>query len=301
MQIVSESVPTDATSPLDLHGQIISGGIARDYYLHIPSGLKECADALPLVIALHGGGGKGSGMNILTNLNEVSDRHGFIVCCPEGVKHHWNDGRSVSENGLDDVAFVRDLLDGLSASYNVDRSRVYATGISNGGFLSQRLACSLPGSIAAVASVAASVAVELDSICHNDRPVPIMFILGTADPLVPFEGGTVGGVFGARGQVLSASDSIGYWVKRNRCSPKARLIWQADTEDGMTAKQYVYDHFQGGSPVMVYEIEGGGHTWPGGFQYYSKRFIGKTCRTFDASEAIWKFFQSQRISPVEPR
>lgn len=300
MQIVSESVPRDASSPSDLHGQVTSGGIARDYHLHIPSGAKA-SDALPLVMALHGGGGKGSGMNILTHLNEVSDRHKFMVCCPEGVEHHWNDGRSTSENGVDDVAFMRDLLDRLSALYNIDRSRVYATGISNGGFLSQRLACSLPGSIAAVASVAASVPVELNSICQNNRPVPIMFILGTADPLVPFAGGTVGGVFGAKGQVLSACDSIDFWVRRNRCNSQARVVWQANTEDGMTAKQYVYDPCQDGAPVMVYEIEGGGHTWPGGFQYFSKRFIGKTCQTFDASEAIWKFFQSKRILPVEPR
>ncbi len=293
VQIVSEPTSAKATAATDLHGSLLAAGTTRKYHLHIPAGGEGAA---PLVIALHGGGGKASGMNILTHLNEIADRHKFIVCCPEGIDHKWNDGRRATENGVDDVSFVRVLIEQLCDRYEIDRSRVYATGISNGGFLAQRLALTLPQSIAAVASVAASVADELRVICNSNKPVPILLVLGTEDPLIPFQGGTVGGVFGPKGSVLSAAESIDFWVKHNRCRSEAKLLWQSEPEGGMTAKQMLYESEQAGCPVMVFEIEGGGHTWPGGFQYYSKRFIGKTCRSFDASEEIWKFFRHHRIA-----
>jgi polyhydroxybutyrate depolymerase len=124
-----------------------------------------------------------------TGFDEIAASRGFIVAYPESVNTHWNDTRALSP--ADDVGFVRALIAEVERAYPVDHARVYATGISNGGFFSQRLACDLSDQIAAVASVAATMPETLVPVCHPSRSVSVMFIQGTADPLVPIEGGAI--------------------------------------------------------------------------------------------------------------
>jgi polyhydroxybutyrate depolymerase len=171
-------------------------GRVRTYRVYAPPGLHQPA---PLLFVLHGGGGSGSNMELMTHrdFNRVADRDGVLVVYPDGVGRNWNDGRSdvrseAMQKNVDDVGFLRALVRTLSARYRVDAKRVYSTGISNGGFMSLRLACDAADVFTAVAPVAANLSVDLGPRCKPSRPVSVAMLNGTEDPLVPWGGGTVG-------------------------------------------------------------------------------------------------------------
>ncbi len=179
----------------DIKGELASGGMKRTFLLHSPS--PQNKKPAPLLIALHGGGGQGSGMMKLSGLNEVSDRNGFFVVYPDGVEKNWNDGRlTIKRKDVDDVQFISDLVDQLTKKYSIDPERVYVTGISNGGMMSFRLGCELSRKIAGIAVVAASMPVILQRTCNPTRSLPVVMFSGTDDPIMPFNGGeisTIGG------------------------------------------------------------------------------------------------------------
>ncbi len=260
---------------------------------------------MPLVLALHGGGGNGAGMEALTlgGLNRLSETAGFVVVYPDGVDRHWNDGRGVPEyrahrENVDDVGFMAALIEHLARTQGVDRLRVYATGISNGGLLSMRLAHELSQGIAAIAPVAISITDKIAAMRQPARPVPIVLIPGVNDPLVPWEGGNLGFPGGrAVGRVLSVTDTVRYWVTHNRCAPSPGVTLEPDRDprDGTRVRRESYSGCQDGADVIVYAVEGGGHTWPGGLQYLPERVIGRTSRDIYANEVIWEFFRRHSI------
>ena len=201
----------------DASGTIESGGAVREYLIHVPASYAG-RTAVPLVIVLHAAGGLPSSMPRLTGMDDVSDRHGFIVVYPSGLNRIWKDGRTAALSGSDDVEFIGALIHQLEADYRIDRNRVYATGISNGAIFSLRLACELGGEIAAVAPVAGSNPANFKSACRKS-PVSVMMINGTADTAVPYAGGTVVDFLGNRGDVASVSQTISFWVAKNGCRP----------------------------------------------------------------------------------
>jgi len=294
-------VKQGGVSERDFSGAILYGGIRRTYIVHVGSTCDARVPA-PLVIVLHGGGGTGEGMVRLTRFNAVADGGGFIVVYPDGVERHWNDGRGVEwyrahAADIDDVGFISALIDHLSGKLNIDASRVYATGISNGGMMSYRLACELSRKVAAIAAVTASIAVDKAPMWSPSRPVPVLIIAGTADPLVPWDGGEIrlgGRTFGT---VLSVPDTVRFWVEKNGCvtRPVVTQLPDADPTDGTTVRKEVYGSCRGGAEVVLYAVEGAGHTWPGGLQYLPERVIGKTSREFNASEVIWQFFKAHSL------
>jgi polyhydroxybutyrate depolymerase len=246
---------------------------------------------------LHGGGGTGKGMVKLTGFNAVADRENFIIVYPDGFEKHWNDGRGVQwqaqvEN-VDDVGFISALIDHLSDELNIDTSRIYVTGISNGGMMSHRLGCELSRKIAAIAPVASNIPVSQASVWSPSRPVPVLIINGTEDPLERWEGGEIRLWRNTYGVVLSVADTVKFWVEKNGCSspPVITPLPDRDTADGTTVRTEAYGGCQDGAEVVLYAIEGGGHTWPGGFQYLPESVIGRTSREFNASEVIWQFFK----------
>ncbi|MFI5226615.1 MAG: alpha/beta hydrolase family esterase [Candidatus Limnocylindrales bacterium] len=259
-------------------------GRTRSYLLHLPPTLGT--DLRPLIVELHGGGGTAAGMERLTRLSSWTDRRGWLVVAPDGVERRWNDGRPGVGSGVDDVAFIRALIDDVAGRTPVDGSRIFATGISNGAMMSGRLACDLADRIAAVAQVAGTVGVEARAACAPARPLSVLVIAGTADPLVPYGGGLVGGALGlSRGAVVGAEQYVADWLARDGIPPTARTtrslppdttVMEADTD--------------GGPRVAFYAVAGGGHTWPGGPQYLPRFLVGSTTRTFDASQVIVDFF-----------
>jgi polyhydroxybutyrate depolymerase len=260
------------------------GGRRRDYVLHVPAGLPE--GPRPLVLELHGGGGTAANIERLTSLQAETDARGWLVARPDGVDRQWNDGRPEVRAGIDDVAFLSAVIDDVATRTVLDPARVYATGISNGALMSGRLACELADRIAAVGQVAGTQGVELAATCRPSRPVSVLVISGTADPLVPYAGGPIGpvlGIDGARGTVLGAEAYVAAWVGRDRAGQPATAGLAPDT----TVSRY---RGASGSEVLFYRVDGAGHTWPGGRQYLPAALVGSTTRTFSASGVIVDFF-----------
>lgn len=280
------------------HRKLMSGGIERDYLLYLPASATIANVPRSLVIACHGGGGTARSMDRLCGgLTALAEKKGFIVAFPEGIDRHWNDGRAVNLNNTSDVDFIATMIDALIAEGLVDRSRVYSTGISNGGFFSQYLAKKIPDKLAAVASVAATLP---ESYLKMDKtaPVPVLYILGTEDPLVPYNGGQIGGkvLKKKRGVVLPAEDALQYWLSNNgiaQVEPTKRHLNCGDSDMSIEIREY-----SGGDEsrdVSFYKIIGGGHTWPQGWQYLPDWIIGKTNRDINANEVIWEFFSSHQL------
>lgn len=271
-------------------------GIERTYELHIPRGI-DFSKPVPLLLVLHGGGGQGKGMIKLTGFNDVAVEYKFIVVYPDGFDKHWNDGREINTSikdgkKVDDVLFISKLIDTLQSLYNIDNNKVFVTGISNGGFMCFRLACEIPEKITAIATVASSMTVEQYSYCNPSLSIPVMIISGDQDPLVPFEGGEIGfKLLKKRGKVVSVKETVEFWVKNNECKPEPNITTvDILTDEGTKAINYLYSGGKNNSMVNYWLIEGGGHTWPGGYQYLPKSIIGRTSKQIDASEEIWKFF-----------
>jgi polyhydroxybutyrate depolymerase len=299
---LNQIVPAASTpANYDYSSSIFSGGLQRTYNVHISSSYDK-ATPTPLVIVLHGGGGTGQGMTKLTNFNAIADRENFIVVYPDGLEKHWNDGRGVQRyraqvQNVDDVGFISALIDHLSGELNIDARKIYVTGISNGAMMSHRLGCELSQKIAAIAPVAGNIPVNMASIWAPSRPVSVLLINGTDDPLVPWAGGDVHlGPF-ELGQVLSVADTVKFWVANDKCAspPLVEQLPDKDPSDGTTVQRETYGGCVGGAEVVLYAVEGGGHTWQGGLQYLPESTIGRTSRDFDATEVIWKFFKEHPI------
>ena len=281
------SFPNDATHALTVDG------VTREYVTHIPPSYRR-AHPVALVLDFHGGLGTPNGARRISGLDVVADRHGFIVVYPQGLNRHWNDGRNPTLATEADVHFVVALIDKLERDYSIDASRVDAAGISNGGIFTLRLACELDGRIAAVASVAGSMAAPIAPHCRPHSPVSVLMINGLEDPLVPYSGGMVGEHTQQAGPVLSVTQSIALWTSLDRCPAKPRLVHLPDAvpDDGTHTSGSFYEPCSAGSAVELLAVAGGGHTWPGGLQYLPAFLIGKTSHDFNASETIWQFFAS---------
>jgi polyhydroxybutyrate depolymerase len=275
-------------------------GRTRSVHVFVPPG-HERTRPVPLVLALHGGGGTGARFDASTNgsVTREAARRGWIVAFPDGVERGWNDGRDIRTGrdalraDVDDVGFLARTIDRLHETLGIDLGRVYATGISNGGFMSFRLATDLAERIAAVAPVTAQMTPQL-VVKRPARPVPVMLVNGTEDPLVPYDGGQVR-VFGQdRGAVLSTDLTVRFWTLRNGCSGPTERGWLPDrARDGTRVRVDRYLPREGGAEVVLYRVEGGGHTWPGGRPYLPVGLVGRVSRDFDATAAIFDFFARQ--------
>jgi polyhydroxybutyrate depolymerase len=269
-------------------------GVARNFIVYLPSGYNN-SGKMPLIFAIHGGSGTPEGMINIANFKTIADRDKVVLVYPEGVQKNWNDGRPTAPNqlGINDVGFFNQMCDYMINNYSVDEKKIYATGISNGGFMSTRLGCELSNRIAAIAVNAATIeATTIAPNCKPNRPVPALYIHGTTDPLVPFLGGqiTAGGTAG--GTILSHFQAIDKWVTINGCNPTPTVTDLPDiANDGTTIKQRVYSGGANGSEVVSYVVLNGGHTWPQGYQYLNEAIIGKTSQDMNACEVIWTFFK----------
>jgi polyhydroxybutyrate depolymerase len=245
------------------------------------------------VLAFHGGGSNAEQMVRFCGLNEKADKEGFIVVYPNGAGRFrraltWNGGNCCGyamQNKLDDVAFVRALLDDLATAASVDPKRVYATGMSNGAILCYLLASELSDRIAAIAPVSGPMGTEK---CKPRRPVSVIHFHGTEDQYAPFHGGR-GGSSLTQTQFYSVEHSIQTWVKANGC-PEAPVVTDEPNkaDDGITVRRKTYGPGKDGAQVVLVEITGGGHTWPG--RDPQVRFLGKSTKDISANDLMWEFF-----------
>ncbi|HEV7361525.1 MAG TPA: PHB depolymerase family esterase [Mycobacterium sp.] len=274
-----------AAAARDLSGTFRSGGMDRTYLMHVPPG-----DPVGLVLSLHGGGGSGKGQRGLTDFDAVADAHNLLVVYPDGYDKSWADGRGASpadRRHIDDVGFLVGLAGKLRNDYNIAPGHVYATGMSNGGFMSNRLACDRADVFSAIAPVAGTLGVGV--ACNPSQPVSVWEAHGTADPLVHFNGGDVRGR-GGLSHSISAKSMVDKWRSVDGCEgdPVAEVL--PNVGDGTVVHRYDSTACAASTEVVFYQIDNGGHTWPGGKQYLPKAVIGATTRALDGSEAIAQFF-----------
>ncbi len=198
----------------------------RTYRVLIPTGHTKAKPA-PLVIAMHGGGGTAEALDRSTRsqFTREADKRGWVVVFPQGIAKGWNDGRTLvsmrdrRRKGVDDVGFVRKLIDRLHATLGIDRRRVYATGISNGGFMSYRLGLELSDRIAAIAPVTANLQ-KVHAAKKPKHAVGLLVINGTEDPLVPYNGGEVRVLGRSRGAIFSTDETVARWRAFHDCKSK---------------------------------------------------------------------------------
>jgi polyhydroxybutyrate depolymerase len=272
---------------------LIQQGIQRSYILYTPAAAVR-GTSLPLVIGLHGGRSNPERFAQTTAFNPLANQEGFFVAYPAGINGNWNDGRnSATPPTQDDVGFISALIDDVQRFKKVDSRRIYATGISNGGFMSHRLGCELPHKIVAIASVASTIAVPVAARCKTQKPVPVLMINSPMDAFVPWQGGTVAG--GRGGAIVSVLDMLKVWCVNNQCSQQANIQTpQPTVMDGTAITITSRRGLQRNSDVVLVKVEGGGHTWPSGVQQ-PERLVGKTTQNLNATQFIWNFFKGQTL------
>jgi polyhydroxybutyrate depolymerase len=262
---------------------IVSGGIERSYLLYVPSTYTPNRP-MPLVFNFHGLGSSGPAQFAYSELAALAETFKFILVSPNGLGNSWNGGFCcgyAAANGIDDVGFTSDMIDEISGSYCVHPDRVYSTGISNGGFMSYRLACDLADRIAAIGPVAAA---NVTFSCAPSRPVPVIAMNGTDDVLVSYAGGEA---------------SIQGWAEGNGCSEQTEV-----TYDHGDATCVAYQDCAEDATVELCTIDGGGHNWPGAIDLVELDPIlywwaGYTTQDIDASREIWKFFAEHQMPEAE--
>ncbi|RIH66627.1 hypothetical protein D1164_03235 [Mariniphaga sediminis] len=275
--------------------------INRSYELYVPGSFSP-AKSYPVVLVLHGGGGTAKGIirHTRRRFNQLADREGFVTVYPNGVGKSWNDGARdtfgiARKLKIDDVGFLEKVLEDLDSKIRVNRKKVFACGISNGGFMAQRLAFELSNKINGIAVVAANLSEVQASKKIPANPVPVLFINGTNDPLIPFEGGHVTVFRQKRGKVLSIKNSLEAWQKINGCLEEGDEHPFPDTnkKDGCTAIKTVWTNPQNPKiKVAAIKILEGGHTWPGANHNLPERLVGNTCYDLNGCDEIWNFFKT---------
>ena len=216
----------------------------------------------PVVIAFHGYPMTASQMSRITHLSAVADRHGFAVLFPQGYGQSWavpGGATPAQQAGIDDVAFVRTLLDTVGRTYGLDTSRVVATGISNGGILTELLGCVLADRLIGIVPVAGLMRRNTMAACSPAKPISVLGIHGTTDPIADFHGVPGGDGF------LSFTETLAFWAKLERCSMTATMSNLADSaHDNTSVTKLSYSGCGSGTEVGGYAVNGGGHAWPGG-------------------------------------
>jgi polyhydroxybutyrate depolymerase len=238
-----------------------------------------------VVFDFHGFGSNANQQIQYGDFRPLADRNAFLVVAPNGqgtaAGRHWNATNNPGE--ADDVAFTLGILDSLQATFCIDAKRVYSAGMSAGGAMTVQLACRASDRFAAFGPVAV---VFYSPLCNAARSAPIAAFMGTADPIVPFEGGQVRCCGGAT--VPPAPQSMAGWAAHDKCA--------AQPEEHRLSPMVLLRQWPGCSPpgeVRFYIIEGGGHTWPGAS--VDPSFLGKTSHEINASETLWAFFQAHPL------
>ena len=266
------------------------GGRRRSYLLHLPKA-HDGKTALPLVVVFHGGGGNAQSAVRMSRMDATADRETFLVAYPNGTGPYegalltwnaWNCCGPALDDKVDDVSFVRRLVEALQKDHKVDAKRIYATGLSNGGMMTHRVGCELSDIFAGIAPVAG--ALNTDD-CRPEHPVSVAIVHGTEDKNVRFEGGRPLRTADPQHPRVDrpVSYAVEFWVKHNRCKPEPVRARQG------RVRQEVYAECAGGAAVELHAVEGGGHAWPGGRK--GRLTADEPATELSASDLMWGFFE----------
>ncbi len=292
--------------PMGNKQTLVFEGKTRTYTLHVPA-MHSVKTPMPLAVLLHPAFLSGDRMQRLTGFNRIADQYGYIVAYPDGVRRVWNlesesDGRPLGGSRANDAGFIHALIDDLQQRYPIDPTRIYIAGASAGSMLTHRLVTQSPR-FAAAATVMGTFPQKLLTQDASQRPIPMLIIHGTDDRIVPYAGGNVNLGPGASINLLSAPDTATHYAARNLCErpTKPATLIDADPADGTRTHRTLYPNGRDGATVVLYAVEGGGHTWPGQASTLLTFLIGRISRDFSASEAIGAFFAAHPTpSPAPP-
>lgn len=303
---VAGEAPGPAVAAVDHVVEV--GGLARRYRVVAP---PDRSGPLPVVIALHGEGGTPESISAYTRLPEFAVDEGFLAVFPEGAGRNWDYGAAapvVRSRGfsalwyddevahpIDDVAFLRAVVDDLAGRYGADRGRVFVTGISSGALFCHRLAAEASDLVAAIAPVSGGMTPSVAEGFDPDYPVSLLAIVGDADPLLPIEGGPIAPQLPKdRGRVVPSDEVIARYLTLDGIEgePTVEPIEDLPEEKPTSTERITYPPGPGGFRVVVYEVAGGGHNWPGREPNFPVWMVGRSSHDFDGTRAIWSFFAS---------
>lgn len=259
--------------PVDSVWTVTVGGQDRTFRVHVPA-RYDPATPTPLVLNFHGVNTNARQQELISKMPAKADAAGFVVIHPEGIAMSWNGGTCCGqayEDDVDDVGFARALLDEVEAKLCIDPHRIFVAGLSNGGYMTNRLGCELADRVAAIAPVSGG---NLIAGCTPARPIAVLYFHGTADTIVPYAGG-----YG----LPAAAKTFSEWGARNGCTGSPVTTF---TNGAVHCETYAA--CAAGVEVTLCTIEGGGHQWPGGTPI---PMLGETTTDIIADDAMWDFFQ----------
>jgi polyhydroxybutyrate depolymerase len=279
-------------------------GLKRTCDVYSPAGAET--EPRPLIFLFHGHGGSANQLIGRSGNHaphriwlEIAEREKLVIAVPLGAQSPdggpgWNDCRADAQSNpkTNDVTFIRELIEALARSRAVDRRRIFASGISNGGNMALRLALELSDQFAAVAVVSSAMP-KVNACGPPAHPVSALFMNGTADPVLPYDGGEVAKAWGKRGSVISTDASVRYWVQHNQTKAEPEVT---QVPPGAVTR-YRYSGGKGGTEVVLYKIEGGGHTEPSIREHYSgpiESAVGAQNSDIEMADEIWGFFKDKQ-------
>ena len=262
-------------------------GLTRQYYLHLPNELGS-VEGFPLVLVLHGLGGNANGMIGYSQMNQIANDNGFAVAYPNGTfdqggTRFWNVGYEIHiDETVDDVGFLVALAQFLQTEYNLDPDRIFSTGFSNGGDMCYLLGCEASDVFKAVAPVAGCVMEWITESCSPQYPISVFEIHGTQDNVTWWDGDLDN--IGGWGAYLSTLQGIEFWSEMNNCTEStSEFLPNLDPNDGSIVISHKHSECSNSTEIWLYEVNGGGHDWPG----------SSGNMDINSSEEIWEFFDNQ--------
>jgi polyhydroxybutyrate depolymerase len=274
----SRDVPVTADG-LNVNVSVTSAEALHSAILHIPANYNPAdIGRYPLMLSFHGLGGTGAGQEKKSGFDAIADANGFFVAYPNSSGDKW---RPLGENN--DLIFTMKLIHTLEAQYSIDPARIYAAGLSEGGGFTQQLACMFPDMLAGIAVVANNMNDGTAARCVSKKPIAVLIFHGTDDPVSPYQGGD-----NYRGKpIWSTADTAKFWATSNGCSAQPQIIHLPPIPgDPAPTIKTTYEGCGDGTKVILYTIEGGGHTWPGS-EPAGNKALGLTSM-LDASKIIWE-------------
>jgi polyhydroxybutyrate depolymerase len=295
---VPKPTAIETKTGLTINETLLVNGMVRKALVHLPP-YYTVEDKRPLVVVLHGARLSGWIAEAATGFDKIANQENFIVTYPDALHQQWDDGRSPTDTpsyGVDDVGFISQLIDYIDWKYHIKKDEVYVVGFSSGGMLTQKFGLEQTEKVTAIAEVAASLPIpQMELQKKPSRPLSVLMINGTNDPAFPWAGGMTRIVRVRVGAVAPIMATYQYWINANGgpgSSPPRQEVMQKNKIG--TSVNLLNTRTANGSCIMLYRINGGGHTWPGSeVPLYYIPFLGRQSRALNASELIWEFFKRE--------
>ncbi len=282
--------------------EVVWEATRRIYLIHVPRAY-DAASPHRMLVVLHGGGGSAAFASRVYGWRELSHRENCLVVFPEATLEDphrppavrenpriWNDGSTrsaVARRNVDDIGYLANVLDDVQTRYRVNTDRVFVTGFSNGASMTFRVGVELSDRVTAIAPVSGHLCVDATKAA---RPISMLYIIGMADPLNPFDGGLTTSPWGALRKRPPVMDSIRTWVHLIGTSDQGVTLREADG-----VRQVRFGPGASGHEVQLYTIVGQGHEWPGAQRTLPRVISGPQTDKLDATQTVWDFFRSARV------